>query len=728
MAYIKGIFIQEIYSNPSNGYMVGLLRVKETDIPEYLNKVVTFTGIFDSLKYKSTYKLNGNFQAHNKYGMQFNVETYELILPTDEDEIIEFLSSDLFPIGAATAMKIVNKLGRDAINKIINDDLALAGIPRLSESKANRIREILSDYSSTSEVIIELGKMGFSTKDASAILKKYGASSLKIVNENVYDIKDDVDISFSELDKIAKSNGYLPNDERRLLALTINMMNVLTFNNGDTYLYFQEMYNYMVKETDNVDEDTFTYILLKLEKMGKIVRVDKRYYLWELYEAEHYIVKRLVKLNDMPTKSKSNLEHMISELELIMGITYDDSQKAAIMKAINNNLTIITGGPGTGKTTIIRCIVRVLLDLYKIKRDDIALLAPTGRAARKLIDTTGLPAYTIHKYLKWDKESNIFQINEYNPNTEEYIIIDEASMIDTVLMESLLKGTLASAHIIMVGDYYQLPSVSQGQVLKDLIDSDVLNVVRLNQLYRQTEDSYIVTLANEIKDKEISENLLAKYDDYNFISCPDEEIMNLIAEIVNKAINKGYTEKDIQILAPMYKTVNGIDNLNKMLQGLFNPKEPSKNEIASGEVVYRVGDKILQLVNDGDNGVSNGDIGYIEAINSASKTKSKKHEVVINFDGTRVTYTPKDFGNFMHGYAISVHKSQGGEFRMVIMPVVNSFKRMLYNKLVYTAVTRAKETLMILGNIEAFVYGIRNDYIDNRKTTIKELLIQAYNL
>lgn len=391
-------------------------------------------------------------------------------------------------------------------------------------------------------------------------------------------------------------------------------------------------------------------------------------------------------------------------------------------------MTIITGGPGTGKTTIIRCIVKLLIEINGLKMDRLALLAPTGRAARKLMDTTGVPAYTIHKYLKWDKEKNEFSVNEYCPNKEEYIIIDEASMIDSVLMSSLLKGVTLNAKVILVGDYYQLPSVSQGQVLKDLIDSNCLDVVKLNCLYRQSEDSYITTLAHEIKNKEISENNLSKYDDYNFLQCSNDKILGSVVDVVKKALDKGYSDKDIQILAPMYKSINGIDSLNKILQEIMNPKDASKNEITSGEIIYREGDKILQLVNDSDNSISNGDIGYIESIMPANKTKSKKNEVVINFFGNRVIYTPKDFKNITHGYAISVHKSQGGEFKMVIMPMSSSFRRMLYNKLIYTAVTRAKEKLILVGDPQAFIYGIRNDYVENRKTGLKEMIENKYNI
>lgn len=727
MAYIKGMFIQDIYTNSDNGYTVGLIRVKDASDKDYINKVITFTGIFNDLKYKMVYQMNGEFVNHSKYGRQFQVNSYELVMPTDTEELVEFLSSDLFPIGEKTAEKIVEKLGKKTIQIMLNDPNALDGIPRLSDSKKEKILEVLNDYQATSGIVIELNKLGFSTKDSLAILKKYSTNSMKVVNENIYQLKDDIEITFDELDKIARNCGYTLNDERRLEALVINMMNILTFNSGDTYLDFRTMYDYLLKHTDNVTEEDCHYIFLKLEKLGKVKIVGDRYYLSEFYEAEEYIVSRLSRLNDMDRRKLPKLESKINQLELISGITYDESQRSAIMKALNNNLTIITGGPGTGKTTIIKCIVRLLLELFNIKPEKLALLAPTGRAARKLMDTTGVPAYTIHKYLKWDKDNNSFGADQYNPNKEEYIIVDEASMIDTVLMASLLKGTLNHAKYIIIGDYYQLPSVGQGQVLKDLIDSDCLDVVRLNTLYRQTEDSYITSLAHQIKDKEITESFMDKYDDYNFITCNDSEILRTIKDIVLKALEKGYTDRDIQVLAPIYKTTNGIDNLNKMLQEIMNPRSAKKNEITSGETIYREGDKVLQLVNDSDNFISNGDIGYIESIVSASKSKSKKNELIIDFDGTKVTYTPKDFINITLGYAISVHKSQGGEFKMVIMPFSPSFKRMLYNKLVYTAVTRAKQSLILVGDAASFIYGIRNDYVDQRKTTIKELLEKKYN-
>jgi len=727
MDYIKGIFIQEIYINKDNGYTVGLLRVKESSKEEFINKVITFTGTFNELKYKSTYKLDGDFVEHPKYGNQFVVTSYELILPEEKDEIIDFLSSDIFPIGVSTATKIVDKLGNDAINKILEDKNNLLGIPRLTDKKIDKIYQVLKDYQSTSYIVLELTKLGFTTKNSITLLKKYSTNTMDIIDNNIYDVLEDIDVSFDEIDKIARNKGYDLNDERRLDALIIHAFNVITFNNGDTYLYFDELKEYIKKHTDNLEEDTLEYILLKLSKQNRIVIDKNKYFLQEFYEAENYIADRLTRLNDAKRRKLPKLETKIKVLEEQNNIVYDISQKEAITKALNNNLTIITGGPGTGKTTIIKCIVNLLLDIYSIKEQKIALLAPTGRAAKKLMDTTGIPAHTIHKYLGWDKENNMFQVDEFHPNKEEYIIVDEASMIDTILLSSLLKGTTSNAKYIFVGDYYQLPSVSQGQVLKDMIDSNMLDVVKLNCLYRQTEGSYIINLAYEIKNKELSEKYLEKTDDYNFIISKDEGIIDGIKDIIKIALEKGYSEKDIQVLAPIYKTKNGIDNLNKILQEIMNKPSKNKKEITSGEIIYREGDKILQLVNDPDNFISNGDIGYIEKIIPASISKSKKNEVIINFYGTMVTYTPKDFINITHGYAISVHKSQGGEFKLVIMPFSPSYKRMLYNKLVYTAVTRAKEKLILIGDPNSFIYGINNDYIEKRKTNLLELIEKKYN-
>lgn len=721
MSYIKGKYTTEIFSNSDNGYTVGVIKIIDTDVVELKNKSSAyFVGTFIDLKLKNNYKMEGNLIIHKKYGVQFNVTNYENLLPEKKDELIEFLSSDLFPIGIKTAEKIVEKFKEKTIEVILDNPNSLLLIPRLNKDKIDKIYETLKSYQSTSEIVLELQHLGFNTKDSLSILNKYKVNSLDKINNNIYSLIDELDFNFNTIDEIALNNNYDTLDTRRISALIIHSLNELTFSNGDTYSFIEEIYLWINKYVE-IDMEKLEYELIKLNKNGRIIIKDNRYYLKELYDAELYIKDRLCFLNDMSKRELPKLEEKLESLEKKNHIKYDDMQKKAIIKAINNNLTIITGGPGTGKTTIIKAIVSLLKDTCKVKLEDIALLAPTGRASKKMMESTGVSASTIHKYLGWDKERNMFRVDAYHPNQEDYIIVDETSMIDTVLMSSLLKGIKRDAKIILVGDYFQLPSVSQGQVLKDLIESEMLDVIKLNRLYRQNEDSYIINLAYEIKDKDLNEYFTNKKEDYNFIICDNDVVINNINEIVNKAISKGYDDKTIQVLAPMYKSINGIDNLNKSLQEIFNPFSPEKNEIIMSDVIYREGDKVLQLVNDPDNNVFNGDIGYIVSINNR-----KTMEVIIDYDGNYVTYPRDKFNNFRHGYAISIHKAQGSEFNMVIIPFVNSFKRMLYNKLVYTAVTRAKNKLILVGDPNSFIYGVKNDYIDNRKTTLKELIINNY--
>ena len=723
MAYVKCNLKRTIYFNEINSYTVAVVKIKETDIPELADKQhIHIVGTLPELNYRTTYKFYGYYTKHNKYGDQLEVSTYEVEIPTKEEELIGFLSSDMFPIGEVTAKKIVDKFKDKTLDIILNDKDKLKEIPRLSEEKVNKIHNILTDYQGSSKIVMEMTSLGFNNKEAMNIFKKYGTNSLDKIKDNIYNLIDDMEFSFNIIDDIASNMGILKDDDRRIEAFIIYVMKELCFNNGDTYLYLDDIYNYI----KDIDKDKLEELLILLNKKGKIVIDNDKYYLKSYYDAEEYITYRICYLNDMKKNKIKDLEDSISRLEKSNHITYDSVQKDAIMKALNNNLTIITGGPGTGKTTIIRAIVYLLRHELKAKVDDIALLAPTGRAAKKMMETTNIPAFTIHKYLGWDKERNTFIVDEYSPNPEKYIIIDEVSMIDTVLMSSLLKGTRRDVKLILVGDYYQLPSVAPGQILKDLIDSDMIDVIKLKALYRQGEESYIPILATEIKDKDISESFLMKKDDYNFLNCSNEEVMLYIEQIVLKAIEKGYTDKDIQVLAPMYKSLNGIDNLNKLLQHIFNKEDAKKNELLFSDVTYRVGDKILQLVNDPDNNVYNGDIGYISAIINSKKSASKRNEIWVDFDGNVVTYTPDKYINIRHGYAISVHKSQGSEFPMVIMPIVNSFNRMLYNKLIYTAVTRAKKVLMLVGDPKAFLNGINNERVEIRKTTLKDKIINRY--
>ena len=726
MSYIKGKYIKTIYFNQDNGYVVGVLKIKETDL-DLLEKSIYFTGSFYDLRLKNNYTMNGELINHAKYGLQFSVSSYEVLLPTKREELIEFLSSAIFPIGEKTATRIVDRFGEDTLSVILETPESLQLIPKLPKSRIDKIHDVLSNYQSSSQMVMDLTSLGFSTKNALAIVNKYKEKTMDIITDNIYSLIKEMDFNFKDIDTIALNSGIDALDDRRIQALIIYIINDLTFQTGNTYLEYDEIYHEILKYNKDITSEVLEYNIYKLNQDNKVIIIKDRYYLKEFYEAEQYIAYKLCFLNDMEKSKLPNLEDKIKELESRNGIVYDKIQRLAIKTSLNNNLTIITGGPGTGKTTIIKAIVSLFSEVFHAKEEEIALLAPTGRAAKKMMETTNLKASTIHKYLGWDKDANKFCVTEYNPNPEKYIIVDEVSMLDTIITEALLKGTRRDIKLILVGDYYQLPSVGQGQILKDLIDTNLIDIIKLEFLYRQNEDSYIPILASEIKDKEISESFMVKKDDYNFITCSNQEVIPTINYIVEKALKKGYTDKDIQILAPMYKSINGIDNLNRYLQQIFNPKSPNKNELVLSDVTYRTGDKILQLANDTEAGLSNGDIGYITDIISSKKSRDKKDEIIVDYDGNHVTYTKDKFLNIRHGYAISIHKSQGSEFPMVIMPIVNNFNRMLYNKLIYTAVTRAKKSLIIVGDRSCFVNGIRNDYVENRRTTLKEIILSKYN-
>ena len=726
MSYVKGTYIKEIYSNPDNGYIVGVLKIKDTDL-DISKSNIYFTGSFYNLRIKSSYTFEGEYTNNPKYGDQFQVYSYELLLPTKEEELVEFLSSDLFPIGEKTAEKIVNQFKENTLDIILNDRDKLKSIPHLPQARIDKIYNVLKNYQYSSKIVMELTSLGFSNKNALAIVHKYDTKAMDKISDNIYSLIEDMDFNFLDIDSIAMNSGIDKEDDRRIQALIIYVINEITFESGNTYVSYEEIMHSIRKYVPSMDDEILEYNIFKLNERNKLKIVQDKYYLKEFYEAEKYIADKLCFLNDIERAEPKDLDKKIESLEKRNGIVYDKIQRSAIKKAIINNVTIITGGPGTGKTTIIKAIVALLKDIYKARDGEIALLAPTGRAAKKMFESTNIRAFTVHRYLGWDKDANKFMINEYNPNKDKYIIIDEVSMLDTILMSSLLKGIKRDVKLILVGDYYQLPSVGQGQILKDLIDSDLIDVVKLNCLYRQNENSYIPILASEIKDKDLDESFMTKKDDYSFIMSDNVEAIPKIMYIVKNAIGKGYTDKDIQVLAPMYKSINGIDTLNKHLQQIFNPADTRKNELVLSEITYRVGDKVLQLVNDTENNVYNGDLGYITDIIDSKKSSSKKNEIIVDYDGNYVTYTSDKFINIRHGYAISIHKAQGSEFALVIMPIVNNFNRMLYNKLIYTGVTRAKKSLVLVGDPNCFINGIKNDIVDYRKTTLKDFILEKYN-
>ena len=732
--FVKGVFRQTIFKS-DKGYIIGLLKVSETNIiemQEYVNKTITFTGYFAELNENEKYIMYGEIVNHPKYGFQFNVKESERIKPEDKDGIIEFLSSDLFKgIGVKMAERIVDTLGDQALDLILEDKTCLYQVPKLSEEKINIIHDTLVKYEESHETIVKLTELGFSMRDSLSIYNTYKSNTIRIIENDMYRIIDDIeDISFTKIDEIATKLNEDKYNLSRIKACIIYIIKNLSFSKGDTYLYYSEIYegvSFYLKS--DIDSNLFDEAISELDFELKIKIEDDKYYIFEEYDSEEYIASKINYLINKDITNYKNIDMKVKELEDKYKIEYSDKQKEAIIKALENNILIITGGPGTGKTTIIKAIVDLYKMLNKLSDKDlinnIALLAPTGRASKRMSESTNLPASTIHRFLKWNKELNEFMINEYNPDFSNFIIVDEVSMIDNHLMSCLLKGLTNNIKLILVGDYNQLPSVGCGNVLKDLIDSDIVDTVELDLLYRQNEESYIPVLANDIKNETIEEDFLIDREDYKFLECTSDMILPSLVNIVKKVISKGYDYKRVQLMAPMYAGVNGIDNINKVLQDVFNPIDLNKKEIKYGDIIYRENDKILQLVNDPDNNVFNGDIGVIKDINY--KGKSGNPEITINYYGNLVIYTLKDFNKFKHGFIISIHKSQGSEFELVIMPISSSYKRMLYKKLIYTGITRAKKRLIIIGEPIAFMYGVRNSLEYTRKTSLLDKLNNLLN-
>ena len=499
---------------------------------------------------------------------------------------------------------------------------------------------------------------------------------------------------------------------------------------GDAYYYLDEIKGCLKKEFQIIlDEEELLKYLEELKKSGDVFFENDAIYLKKYYDIELDIAHILRRMSRYPKKSIKGLKNKLTYLEDMLEVKYNKDQETAILTALENPISIISGGPGTGKTTIVNAITKLFIEVYKLSpievTSQIALLAPTGRAAKKLSLSTHLPASTIHRFLKWNKDTNNFQINEYNKNYQKLIIVDETSMIDEYLFVSLLKGIPESSQIVFVGDTFQLPSVGAGLILNDLVTSQLFPYTSLDMIYRQSENSYIPILAKEIKEKNLSESFLEKKDDYNFLPCEAKNLKEMIRQIILRSQSKGLKVEDVQILAPMYKGENGIDNLNALLQELFNPHDETKKELKYFDVVYREKDKVLQLINNPDCNVYNGDIGYIDSIKEVDNPY-KHTEVEIDFDGNKVIYKTEDLQSIKHAYAMTIHKSQGSEFPHVILPITKNYYKMLYNKLIYTGVSRAKKSLVIIGEKEAFMMSVYNDEASNRKTGLKEKLMYIF--
>ena len=713
--YILGNIRKIIYESNNGPYKVGIFKVRETnddEMREYVNKVIGFTGNFVEVNPDVDYILYGRLVEHPKYGTQFDVLNYEIKAPSDLDSLVLYLSSGMFKgIGLKTAKRIVERFGPDTIKTIKENPEDIATVSGMTITKARRMHDKILENEYNQELILKLNGYGFSVREAIDLITIYGSDLSRKIEENIYDLVEH--ITFDKLDiMFLKDNDEM--DKRRIEALILHNIYTTCYETGDTLVLKDELFIKMKRCFRGVFtvEEYLKYID-SLALKAKIVLFNEYVTLSEFYNTEKSILIDINRINDIKNTIKSDkIDTYISEYEIIISITFNNDQKEAIKGAILNNFFIITGGPGTGKTTIIKAIVMILKDILDLNHDDIALLAPTGRASKRMAESVGAPAYTIHKFLKWNKETESFLIDEYNKSHEKIVIVDESSMIDIFLFSSLLKGLKLNVKLILVGDANQLPSIGPGDLLNDLLHISTIKNKYLNTIYRVKEGSYITYLANDIKNRKHFDKFPTNYSDFKFIESDDDNIKKYLKEIVNKAVEKGISSENFQVLAPMYKGLNGIDSLNSMMAEIFNP---NAEKFIIGDKYYRINDKVIQLVNDVDNNVYNGDIGYIKDIYYIDK----KLIVEIDYSGNIVEYKNGEFDKFNLAYAVSIHKSQGSEYANVVIILASSFNRMFYNKLIYTAVTRAKSSLIILGSIDSLNKSVLTNYGANRNTYLK---------
>ncbi|MBL5766110.1 ATP-dependent RecD-like DNA helicase [Bacillus sporothermodurans] len=740
--YVKGRHLVTIFHNEQNLYSVIRIRIDETNL-ETDEKEAVITGHFPKIHEQETYIFYGDMQEHPKFGPQFQAKHFKKEIPQTKQGIITYLSSEMFSgIGKKTAERIVDALGENAISKILDQPSLLDTIPKLPPDKAKTLYDKLIEHQGLERVMIGLNQLGFGPQISMKIYQVYQEQALDIIQKNPYQLVESVEgIGFGRADEIGKQLGIVGNHPDRIKAGCMYTLEVECLQNGHVYMESKELLpkvKLLLEESQpiSIEYSDISNEIIKLGEESKIVVENNKVYIPSLYFSEKGIVsniQRILAQEDYKDQfPESEFLLALGELEDRIGVQYAPSQKEAIQTALMSPMMLLTGGPGTGKTTVIKGIVELYAELNGCSLDPkdyskenpfpIILTAPTGRAAKRMSESTGLPAMTIHRLLGMTGQEDV-DVDEDKQINGKIVIVDEMSMVDTWLAHQLLKAMPEQIQVIFVGDEDQLPSVGPGQVLKDLLRSKVIPTVQLTDIYRQEGGSSIIELAHDIKNGRIPQDVTKQQKDRSFIRCTTQQIPEVIEKIVSSAKRKGYTQKDVQVLAPMYRGAAGIDRLNVLLQEIFNPnKTGERKELSFGDIKYRIGDKVLQLVNQPEQHVFNGDIGEIISIFYAKENTEKQDLILISFDGIEVTYTRQDFHQFTHAYCCSIHKSQGSEFPIVILPVVKSYYRMLRRNLLYTAITRSKQSLIICGEQEAFRLGIERVDDQLRKTNLYDKL------
>lgn len=704
MERITGTIATITFHNEDNGFSV--FKLEDT---------TAVVGVFPRLNEGETLELEGEWFTHPKFGRQFKAQSFSIKQPDSKVGITKYLASGLVRgIGKVTAEQIVAKFGERTLDILDNNIDRLTELPGIGEKRVETIKKSWSQQKNLRNIMIFLQGYGITPTMAMKIYKKYGEGTIETVKEDPYQLVYDIrGIGFRSADEIGEKMGFRHDDPARIKAGIVYALYESTAS-GHTYLPEEHLRD-QVKQLLDIEISYRDPLLEELEAMERIYIEDGRIYPTQFYLAERAIEQRISHLLQSPHE----IPKYQSEQFTFADVDYSEEQIAAMRKSIENKLLILTGGPGTGKTTTLKGIIKIYDELEK----KIMLAAPTGRAAKRMTETIGLTAKTIHRLLEYNPSTNEFSHRIGNPLECDLLVVDEMSMIDTLLMQTLLNAVKDTATVLMVGDVDQLPSVGAGNVLRDLIDSGQIPVVTLTKIFRQAEQSKIVVTAHEINKGSLKSIENERESDLFFIEEPDDQnVPELILDLYQNRLPATYgfdPQNDIQVLTPMYKTIIGADNLNGLLQERTNP---GKSVITKGSRKYKIGDKVMQLRNNYDKDIYNGDIGFILGADT------DKSVLNISFGEKVVAYEFNDLDDLTLAYAITVHKSQGSEYPCVIMPVSTAHYIMLQRNLIYTAITRASKLMVMIGTKKALNIAVNNNKVVNRYTTLfKDVFSKGYH-
>ena len=695
------------YQNSENGYSILKAKVKDhTDL-------VTLVGTMLEVPVGCVLLCEGDWKIDRKYGQQFMVQSFEEVMPATVYGIEKYLGSGLVKgIGPKFAQLIVRQFGTDTIEVIETDIERLYEVPGIGKKRVEKIRESWEKQKDIKNVMLFLQGYGVSTAYAAKIYRCYGQESIDKVKENPYRLADDIwGIGFKTADGIASKMGYEKNDLRRCksgLSYTLSRLS----DDGHVYAEQEQLLKSAV-ELLEADQDSIVQAMKEMVESEQLIMDGDVIYLPPFYYAEIGTANKLKNLMGSTSMKAVPVQPNIQAISLQTGIEYDDVQVDAIRQAVNSKVMVLTGGPGTGKTTTTQGIIAALKDMGL----KILLAAPTGRAAKRMSEATGMEAKTIHRLLEYNPADG-YKRNDENPIEGDVLIVDECSMIDILLMNNLVKALSESMRLILVGDIDQLPSVGAGNVLRDIIESGQVPVVRLTRIFRQAQSSRIVMSAHAINEGRFPDISNGMNTDFFFIKNDDaDSVAAAIVNLVKNRLPKSYQMplSKIQVLTPMQRGVVGSANLNLVLQEALNP---SKEGLNRGGYNYRKGDRVMQIRNNYDKEVFNGDLGYVESVNMEDRT------LTVNFEDRRVEYDISELDELSLAYATTIHKAQGSEYPIVVMPVLMKHYVMLQRNLIYTGITRAKKICVLIGSTKALAYAIRNLTVSDRNTKLKERMQQ----